>query len=409
MLLLVSLAMDEPRLQLSDRLRRLMAYDKFSGEVPRVLVLRGEYWLDSACENAARSMGWEVAPVPVVMEGVLSKEQVAKLFESLVNLRPDFILSINLSGMDLGGLLARLFEDLDIPYVTWFVDDPRTIVMGRDTYATSNALALTWDKAYIKYLERVGFPAVRALPLATDPTLFNRPPRDTWDFPPTFVGNSMETFSTRSWVAVRKNPGLADRLNAAFERGHVTRDRFGQGLEAILDAGYCGTLDSETRRHAEMLCFIEGTRRLRVEHVRALEPEGLHVRGDDGWARVLQHAGPSVDYFTALPEFYGNCPINFNVTSIQMPHTVNQRVFDCPAAGGFLLTDAQSDLEDLFDLESEVAAYFSVEECVEKFRFFQRHPGARLEIAEKARKRVLGEHTYAHRLMQIVRILQDRY
>ncbi len=141
MLLLVSLAMDEPRLQVSDRLRRLMAYDKFSGEVPRALILRGEYWLDSACENAARSMGWNVAPVPVVMEGVLSKEQVAKLFETLVNLRPDFILSINLSGMDLGGLLARLFEDLDIPYVTWFVDDPRTIVMGRATYATSNALA----------------------------------------------------------------------------------------------------------------------------------------------------------------------------------------------------------------------------------------------------------------------------
>lgn len=401
--------MNEPRLQVSDRLRRLMAYKKFSGEVPSVLILRGEYWLDSACENAARSMGWNVAPVPVVMEGVLSKDQAATLFESLVNLRPDFILSINLSGMDLGGLLARFFEDLDIPYVTWFVDDPRTIVMGRETYATSNALALTWDKAYIPYLENAGFPAVRALPLATDPSLFNRPPRDTWDFPPTFVGNSMETFSTRSWAAAQENPELADRLTAAFEGGLVTRDRFGEGLEAILDAGYCGTLDSEMRRHAEMLCFIEGTRRLRVEHVRALEPEGLHVRGDEGWTRVVKHAGPSLDYFTELPEFYGNCPINFNVTSIQMPHTVNQRVFDCPAAGGFLLTDAQSDLEDLFDLDSEVATYRSIEECVEKFRFFQRHPGARLEIVEKARKRVLGEHTYGHRLMQIVRILQDRY
>ena len=399
--------MDERRLKVSERLRALMAYDKLAGEVPRVLILRGEYWLDGACENAARTMGWEVAPVPVVMEGVLSKEQVARLFETLVHLRPDFILSINLSGMDLGGLLAKLFEDLDIPYVTWFVDDPRTIIMGRTIYATSNALALTWDKAYIPYLQSTGFSNVRVLPLATDPTLFNALPRDTWEHPPTFVGNSMETFATRSWAAVGEIPELHARLCTAFEDGCVTRERFGQGLESILDPTYCESLDSEARRHGEMLCFIEGTRRLRHAFVRALEPEGLRVRGDAGWNEVARDPGPPLDYFTELPAYYGNCSINFNVTSIQMPHTVNQRVFDCPAAGGFLLTDAQSDLENLFDLESEAAVYHSQEECVDKFRFYKRHPGTRLEIVGKARNRVLNEHTYANRLKSIVRMLQD--
>lgn len=401
--------MNETRLHVSERLRRIMSYDKLTGEVPRILILRGEYWLDSACENAARSMGWEVEPVPVVMEGVLSREQVARLFETLVQLRPDFILSINLSGMDLGGLLARLFEDLGIPYVTWFVDDPRTIVMDRTVYATSNAVALTWDKAYIPYLEAAGFPVVRPLPLATDPTLFNRDPRDTWASPPTFVGNSMETFATRSWASVRAIPELNDRLCEAFDQGLVTRDRFGHGLDSILDPAYCGTLDSEARRHAEMLCFIEGTRRLRHAYVRVLEPEGLRVRGDAGWKDIAMKPGPPLDYFTELPEFYGECAINFNVTSIQMPHTVNQRVFDCPAAGGFLLTDAQSDLEDLFDSDSEVAVYHSQEECIDKFRFYKRYPGARLEIARKARKRVLNAHTYAHRLKSIVRMLQDGF
>jgi spore maturation protein CgeB len=386
-----------------------MSYDKLSGEVPRVLILRGEYWLDGACENAARSMGWEVAPVPSIMEGVLSKEQVGRLFETLVQLRPDFILSINLSGMDLGGLLAGLFEDLAIPYVTWFVDDPRTIIMDRTVYATSNALALTWDKAYVPYLHATGFAHVRVLPLATDPSLFDAPPRDTWDHPPTFVGNSMETYATRSWASVLEISELRDRLCAALDDGLVTRERFGQGLETILDSTYCAALDAETRRIAEMLCFIEGTRRLRHEYVRALESEGLRVRGDAGWNEVVDGAGPPLDYFTELPNFYGNCPINFNVTSIQMPHTVNQRVFDCPAAGGFLLTDAQPDLEELFDLESEVATYSSLDECVDKFRFYKRHPGARIEIAGRARNRVLSEHNYAHRLKSIVRMLQEGF
>lgn len=401
--------MNEPRLHISNRLRDMMSYDKMSGEAPRLLILRGQYWLDGACENAARAMGWQVEPVPVVMEGVLSKEQVARLLETLVSLKPDFILSINLSGMDLGGLLARLFEDLAVPYVTWFVDDPRTIVMGRSTFATANTIALTWDKAYTGYLQQAGFPVVRTLPLATDPSLFHGTPGTQWAHPPTFVGNSMEEFAERSWAGIEGDERLKSALHAAFDGGRVNRANFGEGLDAILAADYCASLNAEELRSAEMLCFIEGTRRLRRAHVEALLPEGLTVRGDAGWGRYVPNAGGPVDYFQELPQFYRDCEINFNVTSIQMPHTVNQRVFDCPAAGGFLLTDAQSDIVELFDAEREAATYTTVEECVEKFRWYRAHPEARVAIVHAAQRRILGEHTYAYRLRTIARMVIERF
>ena len=407
--LLPSGVMSEPRLHISKRLSDMMSYDKMSGEVPRLLILRGEYWLDGACENAARAMGWQVEPVPVVMEGVLSKEQIARLLETLVTQKPDFILSINLSGMDLGGLLARLFEDLGVPYVTWFVDDPRTIVMGRSTFATGNSIALTWDKAYTAYLQQAGFPAVHTLPLATDPTLFHGAPATQWPYPPTFVGNSMEEFAERSWTGIQANTRLVDALNTAFEAGRVTRENFGSGLDTILEAGYCASLDAEEHRSAEMLCFIEGTRRLRRAHVEALLPEGLTLRGDAGWQRYVPNAQGPVNYFQDLPGFYRNCEINFNVTSIQMPHTVNQRAFDCPAAGGFLLTDAQSDLAELFDAERETATYATTEECVDKFRWYRAHPEARVAIVQAAQRRILAEHTYAHRLRSIARLVMERF
>ena len=92
-----------------------------------------------------------------------------------------------------------------------------------------------------------------------------------------------------------------------------------------------------------------------------------------------------------------------------MATTVNQRVFDCPAAGGFLLTDSQPALDELFDVERECVVYRSLDECMELLRFFRAHPAARREIAVRARTRVLGEHTYAHRVQHIAGMVKERF
>ena len=84
-------------------------------------------------------------------------------------------------------------------------------------------------------------------------------------------------------------------------------------------------------------------------------------------------------------------------------------VFDCPAAGGFLLTDAQSALWNLFDVEHEVVVYRSLDEAVELLRYYRAHPEARRPLIEKARKRILGEHTYRHRLERLAEIMRNRF
>ncbi|MDQ1257638.1 MAG: spore maturation protein CgeB, partial [Candidatus Hydrogenedentes bacterium] len=131
----------------------MLTYGKLAGETPRMLVLESQYWLDAACMNAARALGWEWTSAPVLMVGYLPRADMERLLRTLVEFRPDFVLNINLSGMDVGGLFAQLLGDLGIPLVTWFVDDPRTILMGRTAYATPFSLALTWDAAYTEYLQ----------------------------------------------------------------------------------------------------------------------------------------------------------------------------------------------------------------------------------------------------------------
>jgi spore maturation protein CgeB len=401
--------MELPRLQIPPRMRDAMSYDKFAGPVPRMLVLESDYWLDVACIHAAESLGWDIARVPVVMKGHMPREMVAELFEAVTAFRPDFVLTINLSGMDTGGLFARFFEDLALPYVAWFVDDPRTIIMDRTIYASPYAVALTWERAYTTYLLGVGFGEVHVLPLAAEISLFNAEPAAACSIPPAFVGNSMSDFARDEWAWISGYPELAIALHAAFDAGRVTREHFGRGLAAMLPPDLLGLLDPDQKRHAEMYCFIEGTRQLRVNTVQALEPEGLMVRGDDAWREYAGGWGSYLNYREELPEFYRNCEVNLNITSIQMATAANQRVFDCPAAGGFLLTDDQASLAELFDPETEVAHYRSMEECRDLLRFYRAHPQARRDVASRARQRILGEHTYQHRLQAIVRILEGTF
>lgn len=401
--------MEALRLEVSPQTRARMDYGKFSGPVPRILFLESRYWLDSACMNAAKRLGWETAQTPVVMEGRMPRAQVASFLRTLLEFRPDFVLSINLSGMDAGGLFAGLLEELQVPRVTWFVDEPRTILMGKTLYGGPFAVALTWEAAYAAYLTQCGFAEVHSLPLAVDDTVFNAVPLPSWDLPPAFVGNSMADFADREWQWFADRPVLAAAIQEAFADDRVTRETFAEGVEAFLPSAFAGTLDSEERRHTELYCFIEGTRRLRAELVRTLAPVGINVRGDDRWHEIAEECGPYVNYEEDLPAFYRRSVINVNSTSIQMKTAANQRVFDCPAAGGFLLTDAQPALWELFDAESEIACYHGMEECKDRYRYFLAHPSARQQIITRARSRIFAEHTYVHRMQSIAKLVRRRY
>ncbi|MDZ4860065.1 MAG: glycosyltransferase [Candidatus Hydrogenedentes bacterium] len=385
-----------------------MAYSKFSGEVPRILILRSQYWLDGACEAAATTLGWECASVPTLMVGAQTREQTATLLDAIVHTRPDFILSINLAGMDVDGMWARFFDDLGVPHVTWFVDNPRTIIMDRKTYASPHSVALTWDESYAPFLRESGFPHVHWLPLAAESSCFNAEPMDSPEHSTTFTGNSMVAFATGARGTILADPRLAHWADKDFVRDHVSREKLGQGLHAIIGADALEPLNPEQRRHLEMFFFLDCTRQLRHDAIAALQDQQVTVRGDDGWRAITDRAGPPLNYLEQLPAFYRNCAINLNFTSAQMPSAANQRVFDCPAAGGFLLTDAQTDLTRLF-AKDEYASFTSIGDCAEKIRHYRANPAERIEIARKARRRILKEHTYVDRLKTIAQWVMDAF
>ena len=143
--------------------------------------------------------------------------------------------------------------------------------------------------------------------------------------------------------------------------------------------------------------------------VTALVQQGIRVFGDaQGWQELVGPAlpvSPAVDYNTALGALYRSISVNVNITSCQMKTAVNQRVFDIPAAGGFVISDDQQDLSRLFTPEEETVTYQSPEELREKAAFYAGHQSARMKIVASAAVRIRAEYTYRHRIREISRTL----
>ena len=326
--------------------------------------------------------------------------------------KPDFILSINMKGFDGNGETGRVAKRLGVPLIVWFVDDPRPILLNNRNHINPGMTAYCWEKEHIPFLRDAGFHKTEFLPLACDPDLFTGAPKARMRSPTPlgFVGTSMvDRFAANIRDKFLWSDSLsplvescADKLVADFrvyESLPVIAEKLGMRLP-FFDERNITWLAAYIIHHASM--------KKRKAIVGALLPMGIETFGDpEGWkdllgAAVKTHA--NIDYRHTLASVYQSIAININITSCQMPTAVNQRVFDVPITGSFVISDRQKDLLTLFRPQ-EIVTYETLEDLQEKVGFYLHHETERRKITGLAQKRILGEHTYAHRIKKIISLL----
>ena len=91
-----------------------------------------------------------------------------------------------------------------------------------------------------------------------------------------------------------------------------------------------------------------------------------------------------------------------------MKGAVNQRIFDVPAAGSFVLTDWRPQMEQLFE-PHEMICYREPDEAPHLARHYLANHTERQAVARRARKRVLACHTWAHRLQTLLQHMRQVY
>jgi spore maturation protein CgeB len=411
------------RLRAGAAFARRTGYPKFAGGTPRVLVAQGDYFLQGEIDAALRGLGVAARglSLPDLARG--STAFVESLLTAVTEFRPDFLLTVNHLGLDREGRLMGLLADLELPLASWFVDSPRLILHDFPRQADPWCAVFTWDRDTAPDLSALGFADPVFLPLATDPDRF-RPPRPG-DAPleaafaadVSFVGSSMVRQVREPLDRLAGFPELVRdyaALAGAFARA-PRRDVAGFLAEARPDlhARFMALPDSRARLDFELLVTWEATRQYRTRCVRALLPFAPSIAGDRHWAETLPASPPwrhlpPLNYYRDLPGFYPGSKVSLNCTSMQMKGAVNQRVFDIPACGGFVLTDRREQLSLAFDPD-ETACYDDPGEITDLARHYLAHPDERRRIADRARRRILAEHTYRHRLATLIEAMRRRY
>jgi hypothetical protein len=85
----------------------------------------------------------------------------------------------------------------------------------------------------------------------------------------------------------------------------------------------------------------------------------------------------------------------------------NMRLFEATGAGACLLTDWKPNLGELFESDSEVVSYRSIEECLEKAKWLLAHPVEAEQIARRGQARTLRDHTFDKRAGRFHELVRD--
>ena len=98
--------------------------------------------------------------------------------------------------------------------------------------------------------------------------------------------------------------------------------------------------------------------------------------------------------------------VSRHVSSVADVYANIMTLYEATGVGTLLVIDERKDLQELFEPGKEVVTYACAEDCIEKVRYLLEHEDERAAIAKAGQERTLREHTYYHRMQELVDIVR---
>jgi len=238
----------------------------------------------------------------------------------------------------------------------WMADDPYYVDVT-ETFAVAYDFVFTLELNCVEFYKSIGCRQVFYLPLGVNPSVF-RPRKiahgQMRDI--VFIGSGY-------WNRVRLFEGIAKFL--ASKNTHISGIWWKQRL-----------------RHARMPSKI-------ANHWKSPAETALGYSG----SKIAINVHRAHDDLT----------FNRNSRGIEA-FSPNPRTFEIACSGTLQLTDARSDLVRFYESGAEIVTYDSANDLKDKIDYYLRHEDERREIALRALIRTLKEHTYMHRLQELLLI-----
>ncbi len=163
------------------------------------------------------------------------------------------------------------------------------------------------------------------------------------------------------------------------------------------------------RQYRHEVVLVGGHNARREHFVSRLLDLPLEIYGK--WGRqarfnfaLRKHVKAKGVWGETLLRVYNTSKIVLNITNWDPARYIalNQRAFDVPATGAFLLTDYSPELEEHYRIGEEIVCYSDVDELKDKARYFLAHDAQRTAIARKGYEKALTLPTIGDRVRKII-------
>lgn len=348
-----------------------------------------------------------------------SSELIKQISDELVKESPIIVFTFNFFP-----ILAELCHIHNVIYLCWSVDCPLLELFDKAIQYPTNRIFL-FDKAQYDYFYPYNPNCIYYLPLGANIDRFDyaiqnitMQDRSTYSSDVSFIGSLYSEKSPINALSQLSSHAL-ECIDAIIENSlknndyRIEEEKISDNL--IVEFKKAGVLFPSGRLIKDLEKYVVANRYIgyhatSVDRIQTLNQLAKHFRvdlytGSDAipLKNVCVHSPVSTLY--DMPKVFHLSKINLNMTMKTIKTGIPLRVFDIMGCRGFLITNYQSEIPELFEIGKDLETYSSLEELVDKCDYYLQHEEVRQKIALQGYQKVCTYHTYPHRLNEMVKVV----
>lgn len=362
--------------------------------------------------DALLKMGHHCKNIIYPLSNPTEDEYFEKYITAHLNTRQyDCVISTNFQP-----LLAKICYHCNVKYLSWSYDSP--LPKGRtEYYAYPTNYLFLFDRMEVEDFHRAGLGNVYHLPLAVNTERLSAIPisdadREHFSCDISFVGKFYKSplkkiLSHQDNYTIGYINALTDaqfKLLGLSLLDDIIDDALLQHMnETLAESGivYHTEEGSGINKAALSLCINNQiTRNERIILLRLMNQFcKVHLHSSEMVEQLsdVPFLGP-VTYSTDMPKVFRLSRINLCPTLRSIRSGIPLRAIDIMGAGGFILCNPQPELMDYFCPDVDIVCYHSMEDAVEKAKFYLSHEELRIQIQQNAYAVIKRDFTYFDRI-----------
>lgn len=385
----------------------------------RILLYRWGTFNEPVIEKTLRDLGHFVKVEQACnFKDVETEEQIQSIARAADEFHADAFFSV-----DYFQAVAMAAKKLNITYYSWLYHIPQWSLFSYAAQLPNNRI-ITFDSAQIQELRQYNVNGMQYMSQAADKELLTGAKASAtpemlakYTADVSFVGTLYESANN-----------LFNRISAEAREKDIYKEiiqmirdkRFSYGKDVL----YRGVTEEmvefllEEVEHGQDHFFFANQEEIAVQSVlarkitveerklmaRTLAKEfdfKLYTISNTEKFPEINNCGP-VDFAKQAPLVFNGSKVNIYVTPRAIRSGVPLRVLEIMACQGFVLVNYQEDLAAEFEDGKELVMYRSLEEMVDKVRYYLEHEDERKAIARAGYEKVLREYNYAEKLRGIL-------